>query len=211
MSADRSTESPATVLDDPSPELTRNYAEALLNAAIARDQVEVVLEELSELVSEVLDTNASIRSFLLSPTRSGSQIEALLVRAFEGKLNPLVFNFLRVLGRNGRLILLDPILREVRALWDKKQNRVQVRVISAVPLDDAQQSELRNRLADLTQATPVLNLTLDPTLIGGLVVQVGDHLYDASVRQRLEQLRNRLIEGKRHEIQSRRDHFRHST
>ena len=59
-------------------------------------------------------------------------------------------------------------------------------------------------------ATPVITLEVDPSLIGGLVVQVGDEVYDASVRTRLEQLRGRLIERKTHEIQSRRDHFSYS-
>jgi F-type H+-transporting ATPase subunit delta len=66
---------------------------------------------------------------------------------------------------------------------------------------------LRDTLARTLAATPVLKLEVDPSLIGGLVVQVGDDVYDASVRSRLEQLRNRLLEGKTHEIQSRRDHF----
>ena len=61
----------------------------------------------------------------------------------------------------------------------------------------------------MIDATPVITLEVDPSLIGGLVVQVGDDVYDASVRTRLEQLRDRLIEGKTHEIQSRRDHFSH--
>ena len=65
--------------------------------------------------------------------------------------------------------------------------------------------------AALTGATPILYVSTDPDLIGGLVVQVGDHRYDASVKSRLAQLRQRLIEGKMHEIQSRRDQFSHST
>jgi F-type H+-transporting ATPase subunit delta len=59
-------------------------------------------------------------------------------------------------------------------------------------------------------ATAILKLEVDPSLIGGLIVQVGDDVFDASIRNRLEQLRQRLIEGKTHEIQSRRDHFSHS-
>ncbi len=69
---------------------------------------------------------------------------------------------------------------------------------------------LRDRLAALTGATPILLVSTDPDLIGGLVVQVGDHRYDASVKNRLAQLRQRLIEGKTHEIQSRRDQFSYS-
>jgi F-type H+-transporting ATPase subunit delta len=66
---------------------------------------------------------------------------------------------------------------------------------------------LRDRLSGLVAGTPILTATIDPGLIGGLVVQVGDQLYDASVKNRLAQLRHRLIEGKTHEIQSRRDQF----
>src|SRR2546430_2054695 len=68
-------------------------------------------------------------------------------------------------------------------------------------------AEKQSEVEGVLGATPVVRLVVDPSLIGGLVVQVGDHVYDASVRNRLEQLRQRLIEGKTHEIQSRRDHF----
>jgi F-type H+-transporting ATPase subunit delta len=76
-----------------------------------------------------------------------------------------------------------------------------------VPLDDVQREALRERLGRMLAATPLVTYEVDPALLGGLVVQVGDDVYDASVRSRLEQLRHRLIEGKTHEIQSRRDQF----
>ena len=119
-------------------------------------------------------------------------------------------NFLRVLNRHGRLAILGAILHAVRETWERRQNRRRVSVRSAVPLSDAEQDAVRDRLAGVLAATPILAVTVDPSLIGGLVVQVGDVVYDGSVRNRLAQLRNRLIEGKAHEIQSRRDHFRHS-
>jgi F-type H+-transporting ATPase subunit delta len=80
----------------------------------------------------------------------------------------------------------------------------------AVALDAAQEAALRDRVARMISATPILNVTTDESLIGGLIVQVGDQVCDASVRNRLEQLRQRLIEGKTYEIQSRRDQFSHS-
>jgi F-type H+-transporting ATPase subunit delta len=79
----------------------------------------------------------------------------------------------------------------------------------AVPLDDGQQARLRDQVAGMISATPILHVTTDPSLIGGLVVQVGDQVFDASVSNRLEQIRERLIEGKTYEIQSRRDQFSH--
>jgi F-type H+-transporting ATPase subunit delta len=84
-----------------------------------------------------------------------------------------------------------------------------VTVRSAVSLDDAQQDGLRQRLALLLGgATPVLRVEVDPALIGGLVVQVGDDVYDASIRTHLARLRDRLAEGWTRAIQARRDPFR---
>ena len=128
----------------------------------------------------------------------------------DNQAQPIVVNFLRVLNRHGRLAALGPITRAARAAWDRRQNRRPVSVRSAVPLDEAQVATLRERLGRMLQATPVLSLVVDPALIGGLVVQVGDDVYDASVRNQLAQLRQRLMEGKTHEIQGRRDHFSHS-
>ena len=84
-----------------------------------------------------------------------------------------------------------------------------MKVRTAAPLDEAQAEALRRKLARLTPGTPVLQVTTDPGLIGGLVVQIGDEVFDASVRNRLEQIRQRLIEGKTHEISKRRDQFSH--
>jgi F-type H+-transporting ATPase subunit delta len=111
------------------------------------------------------------------------------------------------LNRHGRLALLWSVIRQARAVLDRRQNRKPVTVRSAVPLDATQLESVKTRLTALVQATPVITLEVDPSLIGGLVVQVGDDVYDASVRTRLEAIRGRLIERKTHEIQSRRDHF----
>ena len=144
-----------------------------------------------------------------SPVRTAADKDRLIAQAFEGRTLPTTVHFLRVLNRHGRLELLGPSLRAARATWDRRQNRRKVTVRSAVPLTGDQADALKERLAKTVGGTPVLKLEVDPALIGGLVVQVGDDVYDASVRNRLEQLRQRLIEGKTHEIQSRRDHFRH--
>jgi F-type H+-transporting ATPase subunit delta len=103
--------------------------------------------------------------------------------------------------------MLGSVIRQARATLDRRQNRKPVTVRSAVPLDEGQVAAVVEKLSKMVHATPVITLEVDPSLIGGLVVQVGDDVYDASVRTRLERLRGRLIERKTHEIQSRRDHF----
>ena len=196
---------PETVRDAIAPELTRNYAEALLNAS--GDQANAVLEELEAIRSDVLQAHPRFAAILGSPSVSNDEKDRILTDTFEGKALPTVVNFLRVLNRHGRLGMLPSVTLQARATLDRRQNRKPVTVRSAVPLDEGQKAEVLARLASMTQATPVLTLEVDPSLIGGLVVQVGDDVYDASVRTRLERLRGRLIERKTHEIQSRRDHF----
>jgi F-type H+-transporting ATPase subunit delta len=196
---------PETVFDDVAPELTRNYAEALLNAS--GDEVNAVVEQLEEIETDVLTAQPRFASILASPSVSIVDKDRVLVDTFEGPALPTVVQFLRVLNRHGRLGLLSSVIKQARATLDRRQNRKPVTVRSAVPLDDGQKAEIAARLASMVNATPVITLEVDPSLIGGLVVQVGDDVYDASVRTRLEQLRGRLIERKTHEIQSRRDHF----
>ncbi len=200
----------ATVLDDPAPELARNYADAIVGAAESEGMAEAAISDLEEIVSDIVLGRPEFMVMLASPALGHDEKDRILADTFEGRTLPVVVNFLRVLNRHGRLNLITSIVRRARLTWDLRQNRRPVTVRSAVALDEEQVNALRDRLAGFLQATPVLTLETDPTLIGGLVVQVGDDLYDASVKSRLEQIRIRLIEGKRHEIQSRRDHFGYS-
>ncbi len=188
-----------TVLDNTTAEVSRNYADALLNVGGQADETEAVLDELESIRRDVLDAHPRFASILASPSIPGPEKDRILVEAFEGKARPTVIRFLRVLNRHGRLGILPSVIRHARATWDRRQGRKPVTVRSAVPLDEGQQAAIRDRLAGMIHATPVLTLIVDPSLIGGLVVQVGDDVYDASVRNRLGRLRDRLIERKSHD------------
>ena len=195
------------VLGDEAIALARRYAEAVVDAAQKEGQADPVLEELAELESEVLAKFPGFGQVLASDRVPAAEKDRILTDVFEGRASSLVLRSLRVLNRHGRLGLLGPIIREARAIWNRRNRRIPVSVRSAVPLDDSQMQALLDRLKGLVAGTPILTATIDPGLIGGLVIQVGDQLYDASVKNRLAQLRHRLIEGKTHEIQSRRDQF----
>ncbi len=189
--------------------LARRYAEALVDAADKEGQSAGAVEELEELATDVLGSFPAFAALLGSDRVPSAEKDRILADVFQGRASDLVLRFLRVLNRHGRLGLLATVTREARLLWDRRNRRIPVSVRSAVPLDDAQVNALSDRLRGLVAGTPVLTATVDPGLIGGLVVQVGDLLYDGSVKSRLAQLRHRLIEGKTHEIQSRRDQFSH--
>jgi F-type H+-transporting ATPase subunit delta len=192
---------------DESAELARRYAEALLGAAEREGIVDAVLDELAELERDVLKAHPRFAQILASRRVATAQKDRILVDLLEGRASGLVLRFLRVLNRHERLGSIRAVARQARAIWDKRNKRVPIQVRSAFPLDENQLQALRDRLSRLTGATPVLQVSTDPNLIAGLVVQVGDIRYDASAKSRLAQLRQRLIEGKTHEIQSRRDQF----
>jgi F-type H+-transporting ATPase subunit delta len=189
--------------------LARRYALALVDAAEKEGGVDPALDELAEIEADVLKRFPRLAELLASSRVLRAEKDRILCAVFEGRASSLVLRFLRVLNRRGRLNILGSVLREARALWNRRNRRIPVQVRSAVPLDEAQLESLRQRLTRLVGGTPILTVATDASLIGGLVVQVGDHLYDASVKHRLAQLRQRLIEGKTHEIQSRRDQFSH--
>lgn len=197
-----------TVLEDASPELCRVYAEALLGAATHANETQAVVDELEELVADVWSGPRSLGQLLASPSIDAAEKDRLLLRVLDNRTRPTTLNFLRVLNRKGRLELLPSIVHRAAAEWNRRLGRVPVAVRSAVPLDKAQQAALTAKLHTLLDATPILKLDVDPSLIGGMVVQVGDVVYDASVRSRhLEQLRRKLLQERTHEVLARRAQF----
>ncbi len=143
-----------TVLEDV-PQVTRSYSEALVNAAEKTGQVDEILDDLDAIFNEALGPGTDFAAVLASPLVSPADKDRTLVAVFEGRVQPTVLNFLRVLNRHGRLGSLAAIARAARALWDKRQNRRPVLVRTAVPLDEAQQDALRDHLGRMLARDPV--------------------------------------------------------
>ena len=194
-----------TVFDEADSEAARSYAEAFLNVTSRDGQADAALADLEAIRAEVLGPHPRFAALLASPSVPAAEKDRLLNALIGGQVQPTVLRFLQVLGRRGRLGLLGHIAGRARAILDRRQGRRPVTIRSAAPLDEGQQAALRDRLAGLVGGTPVLHLEVDPALIGGLVVQVGDDVYDASVRNRLRQLRRRIVETKSREILERTD------
>jgi F-type H+-transporting ATPase subunit delta len=171
--------------------IARVYAEALM--AAAGDRADEVGEELDALVRDVLDANPEVERFLSSGAVGRKAKSAALEAAFAGKVSDVVRNFLGVLNQNYRLDLLRAVNAAYKKLRDEAAGRVRVAVASAVPLSDEHLHKLKETLARQLKAEPVVDARTDPDLLGGLVVRVGDRVYDTSVRTRLETLRNHLM------------------
>jgi F-type H+-transporting ATPase subunit delta len=187
--------------------VARVYAEALLNAAEKQHQADAVLEELESLVRDVFRADPQLEAFLASGVVSRENKANVLRSVFESRATETFANFLLVLNAHERLDLLRPILAALRELRDQRARRIRVLVRSAVPLPDDQRSRLEHELREAFRLDPVLEMRVEPALLGGLVVRVGDWVYDDSVRTRIETLRNQLMARSSHEIQTRRDRF----
>jgi F-type H+-transporting ATPase subunit delta len=187
--------------------IARVYAEALLNAAEKKGQSEHVLESLDSLTRDLFPAEPQLEAFLSSSAVGRERKAEVIDKVFEGKASHEFVDFLKVLNQHERLDLLRPITMAAKELRDERAKRVRVQVRSAVPLADAQTNRLREQLRENLKLEPVLQTEVDPDLLGGVVVRVGDWLYDASVRARLDSIRNQLIERSSHEIQSGRDRF----
>lgn len=184
----------ATVFDDATRHIARIYAEALLSAADKRQQTQEILEQLESLVHDVLDREPAFALLLASAVFGRDKKREALRRAFEGRINETLYNFLLVLNDHERLGVIREIAVVMREIHERRAGRIPVQVRAAAPLADDQRERLRQELREKFGREPVLDVRIDPELLGGLVVRVEDWVYDGSVRARLERIRKQLIE-----------------
>jgi len=177
--------------------LARVYAESLLVAAAKQspEAVEAIGAELDAFV-RALTADAGVTTFIASPAVNKKSKAAALAAALQDNASDLLRSFVGVLTQNNRLGLLRSIAVALRQLLDDRAGRVRVKVTAAVELSDAQKSELTASLKSiLGNQEPVLDVRVDPDLLGGMVVQVGDSVIDTSVRSRLQSIRSLLLAG----------------
>ena len=168
----------------------RVYAEALLEAARDQDKVEEVREELGEFVDAV-GASDELRSLLRNP-----QIEPLVKRdalaAALGDAEPLVRNFLLLLAEKGRIAEVDEIQGELERLIALQERVLELELTTAVELSDKEAAKLVGQIEQAAGRKVEATRSIDPDLIGGIVIQAGSQRLDASVRGRLDQLRQEL-------------------
>ncbi len=185
------------------------YAEAFLGAAKASGRSDALVGQLDSLLGDVLDRFPELEKVLASAVVSHEEKAGILDRVLGRQAEPLVLDFLKVVSSHGRLDCLRAIHRQVHATHERMQGQVRVRVSTATPLDGSLAKRIADGLRPILPGEPVLEQVVDPALIGGIVVRVGDTVYDASIANQLENLRQQMVDRSAHEIQSRRDRFRY--
>jgi len=172
--------------------LAKRYAKALVEVAAASRELEAVRQDLRAL-ADLLTEHRDLRQFLANPTvprRDTAEVIKDIGAAM--RLMPLTATFLQIVLEGGRLAGLAGILRAYELLMDERLGRVKAVVTSAAPLEAEVQDRLRRRLGEVTGKDVYLELRQDPTLLGGVVSQIGSRVYDGSLKMQLARLRDEL-------------------
>jgi len=183
---------PESVLSGSGYALAGVYAEALLAAAPANAVAEDVAVELESL-ARLLDEWPEAARLLTVATIGKKQRCELVERVFAGRTSEPLAGLLAVLARNGRLELVGAIARRFRKLLHRRQGRVEVTVTTAFELDEPTRQAVAEMIEQMIRAEPLLTTRVDPDLLGGATVRVGDRVYDASIATSLSRLSRSML------------------
>src|SRR5215218_9324271 len=169
------------------------YARSLFEAALDQDKLDVVREQLGQF-ADALQDDRQLQVFFFSPYFSTQEKRDGLRRAVDGA-EPLFLNFLELLIENHRMPALFRIRRGYDHLWEEHNRLLPVEVTSAVELDERTVRGIGDRIAEQTGRKVELSASVEPDIIGGIVVRVGNQVLDASIRNRLDTLRKQVVRG----------------
>ncbi len=172
--------------------IARNYAEALL--ALARKAGDLqAWGRMIDDVANAMERDDRLRNFLEAPQIAAEQKNAVLAKAFEDRAPRLFLRYLQRLVKNRRQMLIPEIANEYRDLVDEVEGRVHAQVTLAKPIDDEQRAAIARQLTQKLGRTVVPQVRVNPNILGGIIVRVGDRVMDGSVRRRLSLLRGRML------------------
>ena len=174
-------------------EIATVYARSLFEVAMEHDKLDVVRGELGEF-ADALAENQEMQVFFFSPYFSTAEKEEGLDKVVTGG-DALTQNFLKLLIEKSRMPAVFRVRRTFDELWQRENKLLPVEITSAIELDKKVVKQIGDRIGEQTQRKVELTTTVDPDVLGGLIVRVGNTVLDASVRHRLEQLRKAVAQA----------------
>jgi ATP synthase F1 delta subunit len=172
-------------------EIAAVYARSLFEAALDAGKLDEVREDLGQF-ADALDASRELQVFFFSPYFSTQEKKDGLNRAVKGA-EPIFLNFLELLVENHRMPALFRVRRGYDRLWEDHNRLLPVEVTSAVELDEETVRGIGDRIAEQTGRKVELSATVEPDILGGIVVRVGNQVLDASIRSRLDSLRKQVV------------------
>jgi F-type H+-transporting ATPase subunit delta len=174
-------------------ELAQVYARSLFQAALENARIDVLREQLAQF-ADALNQNRELAVFFFSPYFSTTEKRQALDTLLDGA-DELFINFLALLIENHRMPVIFRIRQEYERLWDEENKTLPVEITSAIALDDATTESLGKTIGERAGRKVTLAARVDPDILGGIIIRVGNSILDASIRNRLEQLRRHVAQG----------------
>ena len=174
-------------------EIATVYARALFEVAEDRDLIDQIHDELTQF-ADALSENRQLAVFFFSPYFSTEEKKDGLKKAVTGA-DPAFMNFLEALIERHRMPAIFRIRAQYQDMWEDARDLLPVELTSAIELDSATVASIGERVGEQTKRTVELTSTVDPDILGGIVLRVGNVILDASIRNRLEQLRKQVARG----------------
>lgn len=171
--------------------IARNYAETLL-ALAGKANDTAGWGRMIEQVAQAMRDEGTLRAFLAAPQVSDEQKNLILSRAFQDRMPRLFVRYLQALVKNRRQLLIPAIAESYHQLVDEREGRVHARVTYPNAVPEAEVQQLAATLGERIGAEVIPHVTVDERLLGGVVVRIGDRVYDGSVQRRVEMLRRRM-------------------
>ncbi len=207
-SQDLRTRIPSVMEDPGARSVAKVYSDAYLDLA-GGNGIPAALEELGSFVSDVLGANPEFDRMLRTQELNVDAKRQLLEKVVVPRSTPLFADFVRVVCQHDRLDLL-PLIHDLAVREaERRLGQRRVQVTSASELSSGALESIRNNLAKALSTQPILETRVDPSLLGGMTIRVGDTVYDGSLKTQVKQLRARLRERCLNEIQRGRDRFSH--
>jgi F-type H+-transporting ATPase subunit delta len=174
-------------------EIAAVYARSLFEVAKEQGKLDVVREQLGQF-ADALHEHRDLAVFFFSPYFSTEEKKQGLHGALEGA-DPAIVNFLETLLERHRMPVVFRIRQQYEALWDEENKLLPVEVTSAVGLDEATVKSIGERIGEQTGQRVELTSKVDPGILGGIVLRVGNSILDASIKHRLDQLRKHVAQA----------------
>jgi F-type H+-transporting ATPase subunit delta len=179
----------ATVFDSEEQYVGQVYGKALLSAAQREGKLDAIADELESLIHDVFDKNQRFEANLANPRLSFERKWAMLDRVFGNKMDGTLLRFLKVVCRRNRMSAIRAIQQSASKQRDEIAGRIQVSLTVAQPLDTAAENALVAKLKTVFNKDVRLVTRVNPGILGGLIIRVGDTVFDASVDGQLRTLR----------------------
>jgi F-type H+-transporting ATPase subunit delta len=174
-------------------EIAQVYSRSLFEVGKEQGKLDALREQLGQF-ADALDQNRELAVFFFSPYFSTNEKQDALSRSLVDA-DPAFTNFLELLIENHRMPAIFRIRHQYERLWEEENHMLPVEITSAIELDQATTDDLGRKIGERAGRKVKLTARVDPEIIGGIIVRVGNSILDASIRTRLEQLRRQVAQG----------------